>query len=475
MAAPVNTTPATAIDIGTLTGATPYSTTQDVYDAPTLYTVWYKYTAVTGDKTLGAFALGSVPAATGRYRPKLGVYGSLSDANADTNQIISLSLNRCVQFQVDEPNTYYFKVINFVFGTLNVSLGTILTFSVYRHIEESVPVGSLIVNDDGFGADGLPASILDPVDGHVVKFQRTIPQSERLDICHQGNRIIVADAFDNDTKIYDLSFNLITTLTYDVSTGALASNRSNRLYIGNLGNRYITPNVPATVYVTDLDGTLINTINLPGAGSGLYFTIAVNNAGTILYYSGTNDASIGEGASYRSTIKRWDIVNGINLTDLASGPTVGATIDYTLMVLTDDTIVVVWSDYLLGAPVTHLIHYNPDGTVINDFDLSSIILDDPGPRVCPCEDDLTAIWIWQRGSDEEIANSTSGFKKIRISDGSVLVTFNQAQFEFGQYQAAETETPTDIWGHSESCFFAALPAEIAAFVSGRRHGYHIVG
>jgi hypothetical protein len=458
MPAPANTTPATAIDIGTLTGATPYSTTQNIYEAPTAYTVWYKYTAVAGDQSLGAFAVGDLDSPiNGRYRPLLTVFDSLAHANAGTPAYQPSTVDKCCQFQIDAPTTYYFRIAPFLFFALNPAYGTVLTFSVYRHLEEAIPTGALIINDDGFGADGLPASILDPIDGHVVRFQRGCPQSERLDICHQGRRILVHDVSDDVTKLYDLDFTLLATLPYNINTGALASNRSNRLYIGMLGSPYTGPITPATVYVTDLAGTLVGTISLPGAGYGLYFTIGVNNAGTILYYAGTTDASTGTGPSYRSTIRRWDIVNAVNLSDLASGPTVDAVIDYTLMVLTDDTIVAIWSDSIDGSVVTHLIQYNPDGTVVHNHDLSAVILDDPGPRVCPCEDDLTAVWIWQRGSDEEIPNATSGFKKIQISDGAVLVAFDQVQFNNGVYSAAITETPVDFWGHSESCFFAAWP------------------
>src|SRR5206468_7918252 len=110
-----------------------------------------------------------------------------------------------------------------------------------------------------------------------------------------------------------------------------------------------------------------------------------------------------------------------------------------------------------GNAHAHVVHYNPDGTIINDFNLDSWFGGDTGPRVCPCEDDLTAIWIWERWGGATNSGNTSRFTKVSLADGSIIVQFEQVMFEYGIYRETETLTPVDIWGHSESCFFAAFP------------------
>jgi hypothetical protein len=440
--APPNVDFAHATDLGTLTGSTPNVVTQDCRDSGTNYTLYFKYLAVTGDNVVGAFPFGDLIS----YRPTTTVY-------RDTTETITLSVNRCLQIPVTAGTTYYFKVAP---NTIHPppyptpSDNTTLTFSLYRHLDTTVPDGSLIINDDGFSWGEFPASVLSSATGSVVAFQQGIPPSERLDCCHVGRRLLVADVRDDTTALFDLEYTALATLPYDTTSSALASNRSTRFYIGTLGDPYQSPIVPAVVHVVAAaDGTVVGSpITLPSAGYGLFFTMGVNSTDTVLYYTGTNDAR-----GSPSTIKRWDLVNGALLTDLAVGPTSGAVVDYSLMVLSDDTIVALWSDLITGTVVTRLIHYATNGTVLANHLLNTICTDDSAPRVCPAEDDLTAVWVWERYG----SGNTSQFSKVQISDGAILTQFQQVQFEHGVYAEDATATPVDTWGHSESCFFAAIP------------------
>src|SRR5206468_8413236 len=116
----------------------------------------------------------------------------------------------------------------------------------------TMTAGSLIVNDDGFDGASWPAVILSPTDGVVQGFQQGVPCSERLDICHSGRRLLVAQSVGVDsgtTQVFDLAFTHLATLPYNTTAMALANNRTNRLYLGTTAN-------PATIIRTDLDGTI---------------------------------------------------------------------------------------------------------------------------------------------------------------------------------------------------------------------------
>src|SRR5882724_8668831 len=67
MAAPTNVTALTAIDIGSL----PTSITQRVDDSGTIYTVWYKYTPITGNDDIGLWGYGGIG---GNYNPTVEVF-----------------------------------------------------------------------------------------------------------------------------------------------------------------------------------------------------------------------------------------------------------------------------------------------------------------------------------------------------------------------------------------------------------------
>ena len=436
MPAPSNTSFATATDLGTLAGTTPIVVTQDVEDSGTVYTVWYKYTAVPGDTVIGLFPFGDLA----NYRPKIQIY--LTDGGSPYLSI--LGQNRPLQFPVVAGTTYYFKIAPQGSPVVNPALATTLTLSILRHVDAYAPPGSILVNDD---TPGFPAAILSATDGHILRFVLGFPAGERLDILHAANRLIASDETNNTTKLYDTQFTFLCSVAYNTTEGAQANDRSGRFYLAFRGGS--TSLNPVVVRSIDTAGVLSGTWTMPSNANAFNLCIAVNNAGTILYTYGVRGADV-------EAIRRWDLVNNVALTNLADPYTSSdgnLEVRYNLVVLADDTIVAL---YVLSDPArVQLRHYAANGTILADYDLGTFGVSTNILRMCASLDDATTVWLWREAGD-----GTDRFSRIRLSDGGVVTEFDAVQFELGVSGMAETATPTARFGHSESCHFGVLPEAI---------------
>src|SRR5690348_6329325 len=191
MAAPTNTTLATAMDIGT---TLPYSTTQTVDDAGTTYTVWYAYTAQPDDVVIGVLGFGDVV----RYAPVVSVWTSVSDTWLPTLQITGD--NVAIQLPVVVGTTYYFEF------TPNAGNPTpaVLHLSIERSAQASVPAGSIAVPDD---SAGFPLALIDATsDFNVLAFRSPFAASEAGDVLAESGAVLAFDDTDNALKIYSADY-----------------------------------------------------------------------------------------------------------------------------------------------------------------------------------------------------------------------------------------------------------------------------
>lgn len=421
MPAPSNTTYLTAIDITSL----PYTTTQDVNFGGTTYTVWYKYTAVSGDEVLGIFPFGALG---------VGAYSPLLFLDVEAPYVIPMAggfsvTNRPGQFPVDVGKTYFFQIIS---QTGNVATAN-LQLNLQRFSQQTAPFGSIMIPDD---TSGFPAAIISTTSGEVLRFVPGFPAGEAGAVV--GSTMLVEsggtypDYLDDGLSLYSSTFALIVnhpsnTLPPTVNQFIVGVN--DKYYVGFSGGG-LDPAVIKTVNATT--GALgPTTWTLTQAGlTGL----AVNAAETVAYI-------VGNGLG---VIKKWDLVNDVALPNF---PLPGAIYDLTMM--SGDRLVV--SKTTGTDEITFFVYETAGETLVDSHVVTNV---DSARVKAPADgSDVMAIWF-----ETGTPSGYSKFATLDIVTGDVVETSIRAQFEGGAYQGDATATPTDRFGHSFSCPFFLLGA-----------------
>lgn len=444
MPVPSNTSAATAIDLGSF----PCDVTQDVHDAGTNYTVWYKFTAPTDSRVIGIWGFSPT---TDTFRTTLWVY---SDAGF-TSYLSIVAQNVPIQIPVTPGNTYWLRFIKNG-DTSPASLrirGEVAT--------NGTPVqGNFVVNDD---TDLFPLAVLSHLsDFSVVAFFQPVVAGEQGDITHTAPIIILLSdetSGNNEFVFYNSNFVRTTEIPFlEIGPPIIRLNRtSRRFWIGNAGSGA----TPAKFnYLTELGTLGPTTYTLPQAGlSGL----AVNDDSSIAYYTGS-------GGTINAPVKRWDLINNIALSDLAPGQ--GAS--YTsgeMLILEDGTLLVNYSKFTSPRDLK-IIRYDSSGTILNTYTIDLTTNNAISNKLAYALDSPDSFWVWTNTSSIGVSN----FRNIRISDGSVLSLISQMEYEGGVYQGAETDTPNSRFGNSFSCpffIYAEAPTEnlsgIYVIVPGKTH------
>lgn len=421
--APPNLTAATAINIVIL----PYSNSQNVFDAGTTFDVWYRYTAIAGQDTIGIFGFGDLVG----YKPTLSMWTGPDSAPVPylpTLQLFS-EPNKPVQIPVTPGTTYYLKF------TKNGDFPTsILNVSVLTGPVKTTPIGSILIPND---IEGLPLTIISSINGdnyNVLRFLQPFPAGEAGDAL--PTVILVADAYNDQILFYN------TNLTYRGPTISSAVGFGTGIKANPVNNKfYVAGNSPATIKVYLPDGTeFFSQLVTPyGAFSG----INSNNAGTIAYLG---IHAIGDG------IYRWDLVGNTDLgLFLAGFP--GFNLGFDILTLSDDTLLI--SKSRSSGEFT-VLHVNTLGAVIGSYLITNVNIYPAGtiPRIAYATD-TTSFWAWFH-----LAGGISKFQNIRISDGAILRDITHLEFEVGAFEGTETPTPAARFGVPFSCPFFLSPAAI---------------
>ena len=419
MAAPVNQTALTAIDVGTL----PASISQDVRDAGTTYTVWYKYTAVTGDTVIGIFGYGGA----GSYFPDTNVF--IGPAAAPVAYLVSSANNIPIQIPVTVGETYYFEFAQFGGDP------AILTLEIEQAPDTTVPIGSIFVNDDT--VDFPVALISGTTDNTVLKFVTPFPNGEGGDVLPAGN-ILIDDIENSEIKLYNYQLVLQQTLSIASSDSKIrACIGGNKFYVG-IGTNPVT----------------VKTVSYSGVFGGTTFTltanttikgIAANEDETILYFSNNT----GGGA-----LKQWNLLTDTAMSDLVAG--VGTRRIGDILVLTDGAIIFLTFD---GVRDTNVFHYNAAGVLQTTYPFGTGRISTI-PRLAYAIDNPNSFWIWYHPIG---TNGLSRFDNIKVSDGSVLSSVDHIEYEGGKYQGDVTATPIGRFGISFSCPFFLMRVAISPY------------
>ncbi len=424
MPAPTNTSAATATDLGTL----PAAVIQNVHDAGTTYTVWYKFTnAGSAAVMVGLFGFGGTVGSG--YQPSTEVFIGPVGAPVSTGVFAQ---HKPVQFDVPAGETRYIKFTTSAGNPTPASL----SIDALAAVEGGVVGGQrplILINDD---TENFPATILDVASAAVVGFIRDFPAGEAGDRLPTGETL-VSDAWNGNLQLYDADLASATPVAFDIGFGtAIRANRPlNVFYAGNRAS-------PAVVKVIAPDGTITTTITLTGNNS--LAGMAASNDGSIIYH----------GRSTNQPIKRWDVVGNTNGTNLSAAEGANITAGQDIIVLEDGTILASIVNQVTGA--FSVKRFNDGGTLLNTYTIaaSSFLPASTPPRIASGElEDTFWAWFHLSGGDQ----GKSRFVEIEVATGSVLQTIDSVEYETGSYQPAETATPLARFGHSFSCFFAFIP------------------
>lgn len=412
MAAPTNVSALTATDLGTL----PASITQTVDDAGTTYTVWYKTTPA-ADGVLSVFGYGDASV----YKPDTRVF--LGPASAPVAYLnVAAGDNQPVLFPVTGGVTYY---IRFQKNAGNPT-PAVLTIAAQDAPTGALAAGMIASNDD---VDGMPLSIIDAAgpDATVITYIQGVVAGESVALLDDGTTALV-DKFNNQVVIYDTSFAVVGTVPTGYASAVLTSDRTDTFYVTvKSGSNFVIQTFDAT-------GTVSATSSTVGAYTDAPEAIAVNPAGTILYYFKNSGVS--------ATIKRWDLPGDVALSNLV---TTGALLR-DMFVLSDTTIIV-------ADLVNDLFkQYSAAGALTNSFAATSR----SGDRITRGATEAT-VWLWNKIS---VGDGQETFTEYTLASGAVVGTpIDGYLYSAGGALASNLTPPltdSQAFGNSESCPFWIL-------------------
>lgn len=418
MAAPTNISFLTATDLGLVF---PADITQNVHDAGTTYTVYYKFTAPAGSKLVGALGFGDLTT----YLPTITVYeGPASSPSQLLPGLLATAVNLPIQFPVIAGTLYLLK---FTKNGANPS-PAVLHLNVRIGQALQVSAGTIAVNDD---TPSLPLILISAEDGTVINSINNFPAGEGGDVLSNG-RVLVEDSDFNGVRLYDY--------TYETVLASIVTARRQPIRTNTAGDTFY-----CAYKGLGLSPATVTTINSSGVAGGTIWTLTgitgLSGLGaspdeTILYYVGNDAATINDDA-----LRCWDIISDVALPNLV-GPVVneiiGATRD-SLLVLADGTILVAHANTSTSA--RYIKRYDPDtGAVLNTYSLGTDTIDRLFSALIPTH---FMVWLQPDGI-------TDIFKEIDADTGDIINSITSSEFESGVYTGSDSADPPRF-GNSNSC------------------------
>ena len=412
MAPPANASFATATTIS----AFPFTFTQnDINDAGTNFTVYYRFIAPTGARVIGAWGFsGHIGAG---YEPNIKPFNG--PAGAPTQILGINSQNIPIQFPVIPGNEYFLQFIK----NINTVGPEHLDVSVLVHSGVALNNGDIVIPDD---TEGFPVALMPSGSDNVVDtfILNSGMNGEAGDITTHG---IMAVEGALGIVVANRNFSNINTLTPPAGTPRIRACRTpNKFYIG------WSNNPSDTIVKTILESGVYGATTYSLTGINTLDSLAANNTETILYFAKT-------GAGEQ--IRRWDLVLNSVMSDLVAGIAGYRILD--MFVLQDGTILA--SFYNSGTKDVLPKRYSTAGALLNTYALGAQT-GSTIPRAAYALDDPNSFWIMTHTNA-----GISILRNVRCSDGVVLTTRNFTEFEGGAYFPPETATPSARFGNSFSC------------------------
>lgn len=370
--------------------------------------VWFFHVA-TQDGVLGNFVTDAT------INPQVTFY------ETDALTTIQSSGDQAAWARMYAGRNYWIQIRNFALASASGDF----TVSFDRaELNPPVARGQIIINGD---SSGEPATLL-RLDGTVVGFLTAPPSGEIGHGLPDGTTLwhdrYARYGAGNALSIFDPDLNRVLSFDTSPSLG------SDFPRINNNGINF---------YLSDDTGR-VHSITPGGQASGIIATlgttpnaIAVDPDATILYYASG------------STIKRWDLVSDVALSDLYTAPgTIAVTQNNhpgDLLYLADGTLVTFYAVGGVFGTYT-LVHLDQHGTVLHSYGYNPPIAIN---HLAYAADNPDAVTLWlflNNGGD------SGRFQHLRLSDGVADVTFDTDHFSGGANQTAGSDT---MFGPSNSC------------------------
>lgn len=436
MAPPANTS-ATTATVLTL----PTTISQNVHDAGTTYTVWFKYTPLV-KQVLGVYPFGDVTT----YKPTIEVYNGPASAPvlkyAYGNGVPN-NYNRPIQVEAYTGVDLFFKVIPNAGNPTPANL----TFKAEVFSGTAITPGDILINEESQGpfpiADRpFPGVVINQATGAIKNFIYPMVSGEDGDSIPSGE-VLLEDMIHETIVLYNSSLEQISSISPGTNQFVVieANQVTNKFWVG------VQPNAGTPFYFSvTSSGTVSGNTTLTGIAdiSGW----ATNLADTILYVT----RSIQD-----APVKRWDMVNLTFLSDFIAtgqGPTV---LTYDILVMPNDDVAVGYWNTSNGNFDVRL--YNSAGTFITNKLFTGNASNVP-PRITRASG--REIWAY-------IVSSTFGkhrLVKYNVDTGTIAVdftdvyTFRQGMIMFPGAPTEPSDPPPARFGPSPSCPIINLQASI---------------
>jgi len=418
MPAPTNTSFLTATDLGTIT-TTDLITTQQADDAGTTYDLYFSFIAPR-DGMVGVLGFGDLTTYFVRTTPYVGPAAAPTQVKSITN------INKGIQFFVTSGSLYLLKCAP---TTVNPAPAN-LTLHVILAPVAAIPAGSIAINDD---TDGFPLAILSgTADYTTLRYIDPFPAGEAADTLVTGTAI-VEDIANTGYKVFNSSYQEIASHTTLGQLRIRTCLGANKFYVGVNTN-------PSKFYTVLGDGTLGGPEVLTAMTS--MGACAASNDELTLYhaFTGTNQA-----------IRQWTIGTGA-AANLAAG--IANYIVSDILVLSDNSILVGYYKNTVTRDFK-VLRYSAAGATLNTYGGGGAApFPTPAatttPRLAYAIDDPVSFWAWTHPASTV---GISDILNIKVSDGSILTTRHQMEFETGIYGGTSTATPPGFLGMSFSCPF----------------------
>lgn len=438
------------------------------------YISWYEYTAQASDPPLlGCLAFATIGT---DHRPEVAVFAGSRAAPypwpLTQGDALRFVRQRPIEIPLTPGQTYYIRITSG--ATTVISVDTDVSFTWPSNVAETIPEGSLLITDD---TDSFPLVFLDDTAGAIQRFVWETRAADKG--CSLPNGYLCLQhgldmPWPNFVGLYNPTFDLIAAPQQDDTLLQISQNGNETFYIASSnylsypGYSIISTLTTAGVF-THARWVIPALTSLGGDGQYVQ-ALAPSWDNTILYYHG-----------YNTAIHRWDLIANQPLTDLAPVVTGASSSGADMLVLSDQSIIVArtfsftsWTAY----------HYAPDGTLLHTYPF----LEERANRMCAALDDPLSFWAWSY-----VSLGGSRFRRIQVSDGSVLNEFDVQDFTAGAGPLYDPYYPAGdppAFGHSNSCSLIILreawpapppepPAPVALVTSRQirrlRRAQHLTG
>jgi len=432
MAAPTNQTAATAIEFGTLPIT---QITQNVHDAGTTYTVWYKYTAVQSEWVIGLFAIGSSDLST--YIPTTAIFiGPTSSPVPHPASGGIAGVNVPVNIPVIGGTTYFFR---FTSNSGNPTPAVLTINCSTAPCSKTVATGSILVPND---TPNMPTTLINSTDGsdEILGYLQKdtsgsdFPAGEQGDAAVDGKFLIQDGSLTGTIRMYNSNGTFFQTITFP-STGVLKVRtiKTNVTWDWVVGWAGMGGGTSARVVFQSslLTVARSDTVTLPLVGLG---AVAVSNNENLIYYSG-------QGSSTNSEINVWDRSLSAEQSDLVADFG-GSFVVFDILVMSNGDLVVGYRD---SSKAITVVRYNSSGSE-QRRDTLGTSFNGTNPRMTYDKATIdVSYWIMLHTA------SITTFRNIRLSDGVVISEVEAVEYSGGASQESPTTTPTNRYGVSPSC------------------------